>query len=139
MDEAEIEHAIGRIQELAIFVIEKFGPLSEIEFGLNRPSLEWVEGFIERERQRRDPGSDIPEGLLNTLGAFLGECIVAASGGKWEWHEQQQDWGIHFSSGASAFPFSKVWKQFKNGIEGGDSILSFYDVAVNYVALGKLP
>ena len=37
-----------------------------------------------------------------------------------------------------AFPFAKVRKQFDNGHEGGESILSFYDVAVDYVSKGKL-
>ena len=42
-------------------------------------------------------------------------------------------------TGTQALPFNKVWKQFKNGLEGGGSILGFYDVAVNVVAPGKLP
>jgi hypothetical protein len=138
MDEAKIEENIGRIRVLAAKVIEELGPLSKVEFGLNRTSVQWVEGFIERERQRRDLSDGIPEGLVDALGAFLGECIVLATGGKWVWSEQQGDWGVHFDSGMEAFPFHKVRKQFRDGLQRGESILSFYDISVNYVATGKL-
>jgi len=138
MDDSEIQKGILHLQELAAFVIDKFGPLNEVEFGLNRASVEWIEGFIERARERRESDASVPQGLVNTLGAFLGECIAVATGGGWHWQESQQDWGILFPSGAMAFPFTKVWRQFEGGVEGGDSIVSFYDIAVNYIATGKL-
>jgi hypothetical protein len=138
MDEADIEKGILRIRELAAWVVERFRPLSDVDFGLNRASVGWVEGFIERQRRCRPPDEGVPEGLVNTLGAFLGECIAAAAGGAWEWDEQRQDWCIRFASGTGVFPFVKVGKQFANGLERGDSILGFYDVAVEYVAPGKL-
>ena len=69
---------------------------------------------------------------------FLGECIVSATTGKWEWAEQEKDWCVAFSSGAKAFPFHKVWKQLKDGREAGESILGFYNVTINFVATGKL-
>ena len=139
MTDAEKEQTIRRIGELAATVIEQFGPLSEIEFGFNRASVEWVEGFVGRWRARSDPANPVSEGLVNAFGSFLGECILSATAGKWDWSEQQKAWGILFPSGAWAFPFAKVWKLFENGIEGGDSIVSFYNVAVNFVAPGKLP
>jgi hypothetical protein len=138
MDEAKFEQTVDRIRGVATQVIEELAPLSKVEFGLNRASVKWVEGFIERERKRRDPADGVPEGLVDALGAFLGECIAVATGGKWVWSEQQWDWGIHFDSGMEAFPFHKVRKQFKDGLQGGESILSFYDISVNYVATGKL-
>jgi hypothetical protein len=138
MDETDVAKGILRIRELAAFVVERFGPLSDVDFGLNRASVGWLQGFIERQRRCRATNEGVPEGLVNTLGAFLGECLAAATGGAWEWNEQQQDWGIRFASGACAFPFVKVGKQFANGLESGDSILSFYDVVVEYVAPGKL-
>ena len=138
MNKTEIEEKLDHIQGLAARVIEELGPLSNVEFGLNRSSVEWVEGFIERERERRGPVDRISDGLVNALGAFLGESLVVATGGKWVWNEQQSDWGIHFDSGMEAFPFRKVEKQFKSGLQGGESILSFYDISVDYVATGRL-
>jgi hypothetical protein len=138
MNDLELQESLTRIRELAEFVVERFGPLSDITFGYNRESVAWLEGFIERERSRRDPREGVPQGLVNTFGSFLGECIVQATGGAWAWSEAQGDWSVEFPNGSGAFPFNKVWKQFENGLEGGDSILGFYDVVVNYVAQGKL-
>ncbi len=129
---------LAQIRELADVVVERFGPLSEIAFGFDRDSVAWVEGFIERHRADLKPGDEVPEGLVNCLGAFLGESIVRATGGQWARSEQDGSWSVQFANGSGAFPFAKVWKQFENGLEGGDSILSFYDIAVEYVAAGKL-
>jgi hypothetical protein len=139
MDETTIQHGIVRIQELAAYVIEEFGPISDIDFGFNRESLAWIEGLVERERNRRDLREGLPEGLINTLGSFFGECIVVATDGVWCWHEGQQDWGVHFKSGVYAFPFAKLSKQFKNGLEGGDSILGFYDLSVKHISREGMP
>ena len=119
-------------------MVERFGPLSDIAFGFNRDSVAWVEGFIERQRAERDPSDEIPTGLVNCLGAFLGECIARATDGQWHQGDQDGSWSVQFANGSGAFPFAKVWKQFENGLEGGDSILSFYDIAVGYVAAGRL-
>ena len=137
MDEHEIEQGISQIRGLALRVIQEFGPL-RLGFGFNLESVKWIEGFIERERGRRDLSKGVPEGLVNTLGSFLGECIVAATGGRWGWNDKQKDWGIQFKSGSMAFPFAKVSKQLANGLEGGDSIVSFYEMTIEYVAPGKL-
>lgn len=138
MEEREVEQTINEIRRLAACVIQEFRPISGIQFGYNYESVEWVEGFIERERERRGLSNDVPEGLVNALGSFLGECIVAATDGKWEWSEDQQDWGIRFKVGGMAFPFAKVWKQFAYGRERGESVTSFYRVAVEHVAMGRL-
>jgi hypothetical protein len=92
MNEREIADGIQRIRELAHLVIDKLAPISEIEFGFNRASVEWVEGYIEHQRQRLDLKQG--EGLANALGSFLGESIAVASGGQWQWNTQQNAWGI---------------------------------------------
>jgi hypothetical protein len=133
-----MEDAKSAIQQNVQLVIKKLGPLSGIEFGLNRDSVAWVEGFIERQRLQPEFDPDAVGGLVNTLGSFLGECIAANAGGVWQWSEQQQSMGVVFTGNSFAFPFAKVEKLFKNGLEGGDSILSFYDIAVDFIAKGKL-
>lgn len=138
LTEADIQAGLLRLPELAALVVEKLGPLSDVEFGPNRASVAWVEGYIERERERRGPDAEA-DGTVNTLGAFLGECIRAAVAADWLWDEFQQDWGLALVAGGRVFPIWKVHKQYRSGLAGGESILSFYDVVVDYLAKGKLP
>ena len=130
------DNQVDVIKKNAQLVIEQLGPLSGIDFGLNRDSVEWVEGFIERQRAREDFNLGDAGKLVNVLGSFLGECIVANVGGEWQMSDLH-GWGIAFSESDWAFPFAKVDKLFRNGLEGGDSILSFYDTAL-LLSQGKL-
>ena len=117
------------------FAIAEFGKLTDVPFGLDKSSVEWVEGYIERMRRRM---SEPPaSGLVSVLGSFLGQAIIAATDGQWN-EDPAHGIGIKFASGDWCFPFAKVKKQFEEGLEGGESILSFYNIAVNYVAKGKL-
>ena len=91
----------------------------------DRASVEWLDSYIERVRLNLDESS--VNGLSNSIGSFLGECIIANYGG--QWREAEGTWGVFFSDRndkSAAFPFNKVRKQLLNGAE--DSILSFYDV-----------
>ena len=126
------------IKKNAQLVIDRLGRLSDVNFGLNRESVAWVEGFIERQRARPDFDSTTVNNLVNTLGSFLGECIIANAGGSWRWSDEDQNWSVAFSDNSHAFPFVKVSKLFTNGLEGGESILSFYDVTVGYLSKAKL-
>ncbi len=130
---------VSRIEANVRLAIDQLGPASGLPtFGLDRPSLEYVEGFIERQRTRPDIDPHNAEGLISVLGSFLGACLVEATGGSWQWVEAHGQWSVLFENGSQAFPFTKVRKQFENGVEGGDSIVSFYTVAVNYLATGRL-
>ncbi len=110
-----------------------FSPLSEIEFGFNQDSLEWVEGYVERLRKRADFNDGSWNGLIDTIGSFLGECILARTEGAWEMSDDQRCC-IRFPSGVRAFPMTKVAKQFADGLESGESITGFYRVCVESVA-----
>jgi hypothetical protein len=120
----------------ARLVIDQLGPLSGLgaRFGYNRESVEWVEAFIERQRVRPEFKAETQARMVQVLGSFLGECIIHTYGG--EWREKDGDWGVFFDASNAAFPFSKVGKQFDNGMESGDSILSFFD-AIGVVILKR--
>jgi hypothetical protein len=118
--------------------IDELGPLSDLDFGLNPESVEWVEGFIERQRGRPDFDPEKVSGLVGVLGSFLGQCIVDAAGGDWHWSEAERAWCVRFTNGAMAFPFTKVRKLFRDGLEGGQSIVSFYRVTVQHIATGRI-
>lgn len=126
------ERIAGNV-ELAI---TQLGPLSDVDFGLNQESVAWVDGFIERQRARPDFDLDTVDTLISVLGSFLGECVVARTGGSW--HETDDGtWVVLLPNGNTVFPFSKVRKQFRDGQEAGESIASFYHVAVTVVAEGS--
>jgi len=116
------------IRENAKAAVIRFASLSKLgaEFEYNRKSVAWVEEFIEHERLRKDVTEDDVEGLVQLIGAYLGECVIHTYGGAWREHDGS--WGVFFNASNAAFPFSKVRKQFDNGVSGGDSILSFFDV-----------
>lgn len=63
-----------KIRANAQLVVDRFSQLSELEasFGYNRESVKWLDGFIERERSRRDINSVGRAKLAQVLGSYLG-------------------------------------------------------------------
>lgn len=126
---------LAQVRDNAAFAIRGFSEVSGTEFTLDRESVAWVEGFIERMRVRYgDEGA--PSGVVSVIGSYLGEAIIAKTGG--EWRSDDAGVGVAFANGDMAYPFAKVSKQFDQGLAAGESILSFYDVCVDFIATGKL-
>jgi hypothetical protein len=109
----------------ARMVVDKFNPLwdGKTAFGHDLASVKWVEGFIERQRNREDFRLDTAEVLMQMLGCYLGECVIRSYGGEWRQHDGQ--WGVFFDDSNAVFPFNKARKQFEHGVSGGDSIVGF--------------
>jgi hypothetical protein len=85
-------------------------------------AVRWLDGFIQRQHERGNPENH--PGLVNTLGSFLGECVIRTYGGAWA--HLDGSWGVKFDEENAVFPFAKVLKQLTNG--AGDSVLSFFTV-----------
>ncbi len=113
-----------KIKANAELVIKQLGQLSGLEFGYNAESVAWVDGFIENQRIRPDMDENAINGLINTLGSFLGECIIRCYGGCWQ--NINGEWCIGFDGKNAVYPFNKVKKQFRNG--PGDSTKSFFEL-----------
>ncbi len=114
-----------QIKQLAENLISTCAETLGVSLRYDRVSVEWLNGYIERIRPHLDESS--VNGLANSVGAFLGECIIANYGG--QWRESEGGWGVFFSESDerdAAFPFNKARKQLLYGAE--DSILSFYNV-----------
>jgi hypothetical protein len=134
----DIRKNLENIHKLSNLVIQQLGPQSNIaNFGLNEASVVWIDGFIERQREAKDFSSSEVDGLVNTLGSFLGEALVVTAGGTWVWVEQQQTIGVELR-GSYVFPFNKVRKQLVNGRAAGDSIAGFFRSILSLQAVGKL-
>lgn len=130
---ADDQRLIG-IKANAALVISTLGPLSQIDFGYDRASVAWVDGFIERQRVRE---GSVKGKMPGVLGSHLGEAIIARAGGQWAMAEDGS-LGVRLPNGAWVFPIGKVDKQWDQGRENGESVLGFYEVAVDFVATGKL-
>jgi hypothetical protein len=118
----ESPQAIEFIRTNAALVVsvarEQLG--QDLAFG--EPSVRWLDGYIQRQHEAGDSANR--EGLVNTLGSFLGECVIRSFGG--EWALVEGSWCVRFDEKNVAFPFAKVAKQLENGSE--DSVLSFFRV-----------
>ena len=94
-----------------------------LEIKYDGDGVKFLEGFIERNK------SVIAEeewnGLINSCGAFLGQCIIENYGGQWL-EEPDGNVTIAFDDDNKVYPFSKVMKQFENGLE--DSIHSMFTI-----------
>lgn len=111
-----------QIKDLAQNLVSTLSEMLGVNLKYDRASVEWMDGYIERIRPTLDKSS--VDGLANSIGSFLGECIIANHGGTWR--EADETWGIYFDEKNAAYPFAKVQKHLLNG--RADSILSFYDV-----------
>ena len=95
-------------------------------------SVKFIKGFIERNKGSFE--KEEYQGLINSLGSFLGKCIIENYGGQWELNENGSV-AIAFDKNNKAYPFAKVSKQFENGL--ADSIYSFYGVIPTVFKLYK--
>jgi hypothetical protein len=116
------------IRSNAQLVIDTFRSRSDLgeRFGYNRESVAWVERFIEGERLRSDLSTDALTKLIQIIASYLGECVIHNYGGEWRYSEGT--WGVFFDDLNAVFPFNTVQKQFEHGIDGGKSIVTFFDL-----------
>ncbi len=122
---------VSGIQANAALVIEMMQKLSDIAFGYDEASVEWLDGYINRVRTKI--GQDTVEGLVMNLACYLGEAIIRSYGGAWD--DEGGEIGVRFSQGNGVYPFSKLQKQFANGEE--DSISSFFTL-IPIIFAGKI-
>ena len=106
----------------AELVVAEMGKISGIDFGYTSESVEWLDGFVERQRLRPETDDDLIEKLVQVLGSYLGECIIKCYGGYWRNDEGQLS--VCFNEDNCVYPFNKIRKQFENGAE--DSIYSLF-------------
>ena len=93
-----------------------------VDVDFDRAAVEWLDGFVNRQHEQGDPNN--VNNLVNTLGAFFGECILHTYGG--EWFQDDSGWCVRFDAKNAAYPFAKLKKHLLNGAE--DSVLSMFDI-----------
>jgi hypothetical protein len=90
--------------------------------GYDDAGVKWLDGYVQRLHERGDPA--IWDGLVDTLGSYLGKCIIETYGGSWGQVEGR--WCVVFDENNIASPFTKIEKQLTNG--SVDSVYSFFTV-----------
>jgi len=95
---------------------------NQLQLDYDTASVKFIEAFIERQRPNFD--SEQRKGLVNSIGAFIGACIIKNYGGHWQVDEDSKAVCIAFDDNNKIFPFAKTAKQFENGLE--DSVYSFF-------------
>ena len=106
---------------------------TQLNLNYDAESVKFLEGFIERNKG--DLEKEEAKGLINSLGSFLGQCIIENYGGQWQIDGETGSVAIAFDEKNKAFPFGKVSKQFENGLE--DSVYSFYTVIPTIFKINK--
>jgi hypothetical protein len=96
---------------------------TELKLGYDIESVKYLEEFIERQKERFS--AEEAKGLINSCGAFLGQCVIVNYGGQWT-RDAGGAIAVAFDAKNMVYPFAKVSKQFANGLE--DSVYSFYTV-----------
>jgi len=87
----------------------------------DRASLEQLDGIVQ-EGWAGQPPEKLDE-VISSFGTFLGESLIKVFGGNWVQSENQAEFAVQLSNGAFVFPYSKMDKRLRNGMQ--DSI-SFY-------------
>ena len=106
---------------------------TQLNLKYDAESVKFLEGFIERNKGDLD--TEQAKGLINSLGSFLGQCIIENYGGQWQRDNETGIDAVIFDDKNKAFPFAKTSKQFENGLE--DSIYSFYTTIPTIFKLDK--
>lgn len=97
---------------------------SQLNLDYDTKSVKFVEEFIERQRNNFD--SEQRKGLVNSIGSFVGQCIIKNYGGRWQFDQDTQTVCVALDDRNKIFPFAKTAKQIENGLE--DSVYSFYTI-----------
>lgn len=115
--------------------LEKLAESVRVELNLkyDADSVKFIEGFIERNKG--DLEKEKWKGLINSLGSFLGQCIIENYGGQWQPDNETASIAVALDDKNKAYPFAKVSKQFDNGLE--DSVYSFYKIIPTIFKLDK--
>jgi hypothetical protein len=120
------------IRANAEFVVREARENLDQDIGYDEAGVRWLDGFIQGRHDSGGVGDD-PSGLVNTLGAFLGECIAKAYGGRWQ--ETEHGWAVVVDGDLAVFPFNKVHKHLVDG--AADSVLSLYRSVPTLIAHTK--
>jgi hypothetical protein len=107
------------LTELADTIKDKLG------LQYNAESIQLLEDIIENNKGAFP--EDERSGWINSIGAFLGQCIIENYGGYWDIDEESGLITVAFDEKNKVYPFSKVQKLVDYGM-AEDSISSMFNL-----------
>jgi hypothetical protein len=129
MSEARMVQGIEHLARNFVHIIKTE---LDVELGYDSAAVSTLDAYIEQIRGNYSTET-VPPGLVQSIGAFLGACVIAAYGGRWGQEHETGEWGIALPVKGGeiwVFPFNKVYKHFVSGRENS--------VQVFYSAIGTL-
>lgn len=76
-----------------------------------------------------EPSPEVKHSMIMSMGAYLGELIIRASGGRWGYDDERREATIETGDGILGWPHSKVAKRFEQGPT--HSLYQYYRYAVH--------
>ena len=132
------ESVLMKLEQLEEKTISIFKKHFGIDLNKDSKSIKYLCEFITVNSSKLE--SEEQEAWLNLIGAFLGQTIIEIYQGRWieidtsnanELNFELNNPCIELHDGSVCFPFTKVQKQFENGIE--DSIHSYFTFFATYL------
>lgn len=130
-DERSIPEQLRGNADVAVSTVrEHFG----VALTFDQAGIEWIDGYINRSRDRILADEDNLVATINVLAAFVGEAIIRTFGGRWV--EREGEWCVQVNEAIWACPFAKVAKQFKNGPK--ESVAGYFTLIPTLMSLPGL-
>lgn len=117
------------LDDQAAGVVEQFASLSDIEFGFNAASVQWLDELLQKQHFKSHTIDEMYIVATN-LGPFLGHALCAAGAGRWGWDGARAMWGVALADGSFADPFEAVWEHLLKGRGAGVGVLAFFQRTV---------
>lgn len=127
----EQQQMVEGILHLAQHFVRTIKAEQHIDVEYDSEAAHALSHFIDQFRHQYT--DDVPPEMVQTMGAFLGECIRAVYGGGWGQESDTGEWGVAIpvrGGDVWTFPFSKVYKHFAQG--SSESVGEFFD-ALRYL------
>ena len=112
------EKMVQGIEHLARHFVRVIYTELDVTLQYDLAAVRTLDAYIEQVRPNYS-AETVPPGLVQSIGAFLGACIVATYGGRWA-SDDDNEWGLALPVAGGdiwVYPFNKVYKHFAAGAE----------------------
>jgi len=113
------ERIVANAELVRALVRERLGEV----LAYDRNGIVWLDAYLTA--QHASAAEELKLRMVDTLGAYLGECVRLTYGGSW-CLDPAHGWMVRVVDDLAVYPFHKVRKHLMHG--GEESVLSLFDV-----------